>query len=47
MSIPAVSALADQVAEEFLARHGKPPEGVWHAPGRVNLMGEHTDYNEG
>ena len=47
MSIPAVSALADQVAEEFLARHGRPPEGVWHAPGRVNLMGEHTDYNEG
>jgi len=47
VSIPAVSALADQVAEEFLARHGRPPEGVWHAPGRVNLMGEHTDYNEG
>jgi len=44
---PAVSALADQVAKEFLARHGTPPEGVWHAPGRVNLMGEHTDYNEG
>jgi len=43
----AVAALADQVAEEFLARHGTAPEGVWHAPGRVNLMGEHTDYNEG
>jgi len=22
-------------------------EGVWFAPGRANLMGEHTDYNEG
>jgi galactokinase len=22
-------------------------EGVWFAPGRANLMGEHTDYNDG
>jgi galactokinase len=41
------AALADRVAEEFLAHDGAPPDGVWHAPGRVNLMGEHTDYNEG
>lgn len=24
-----------------------PASGVWFAPGRANLMGEHTDYNEG
>jgi galactokinase len=25
----------------------KERAGVWHAPGRANLMGEHTDYNKG
>jgi galactokinase len=26
---------------------GREPDGVWSAPGRVNLIGEHTDYNDG
>ncbi|MEN3310522.1 MAG: galactokinase [Micromonosporaceae bacterium] len=26
---------------------GGRPDGVWAAPGRVNLIGEHTDYNDG
>ena len=34
-------------ADAFLAHTGREPEGVWSAPGRVNLIGEHTDYNEG
>ncbi|HKT04905.1 MAG TPA: galactokinase [Rugosimonospora sp.] len=26
---------------------GGEPDGIWAAPGRVNLIGEHTDYNDG
>ncbi|MCK0438951.1 galactokinase [Gordonia alkaliphila] len=26
---------------------GREPDGIWSAPGRVNLIGEHTDYNDG
>ncbi|MDO9634723.1 MAG: galactokinase [Paludibacter sp.] len=31
----------------FEATYGKPAEAVYFAPGRVNLIGEHTDYNGG
>ena len=33
--------------ELFRAAYGRDAEGVWSAPGRVNLIGEHTDYNQG
>ncbi|WP_370894784.1 galactokinase [Janibacter sp. GXQ6167] len=33
--------------ERYLQMTGRSPEGVWSAPGRVNLIGEHTDYNGG
>ena len=39
--------VADRVARDYAAEFGGQPEGVWFAPGRVNLIGEHTDYNGG
>src|SRR4051794_18981851 len=36
-----------RVVEAFRDSYGTEPVGVWHAPGRVNLIGEHTDYNDG
>lgn len=32
---------------EFCALFGEPPQVAASAPGRVNLLGEHTDYNDG
>jgi galactokinase len=37
----------DRAVARFAERFGTPPAGVWVAPGRVNLIGEHTDYNDG
>ncbi|WP_405103284.1 galactokinase [Micromonospora sp. NBC_01412] len=39
--------VADRAAAGFLHRYGEPPAGRWAAPGRANLIGEHTDYNDG
>jgi galactokinase len=35
------------ITSGFTEVYGQAPAGVWSAPGRVNLIGEHTDYNEG
>ena len=39
--------IRDDVQARFLALYGYEPAGQWSAPGRVNLIGEHTDYNLG
>jgi galactokinase len=36
-----------EAAELLLKITGRTPAGTWSAPGRVNLIGEHTDYNDG
>jgi galactokinase len=41
------SGVAERAADWFEECFDAEPDGVWHAPGRVNLIGEHTDYNEG
>ncbi len=42
-----MSDLRDDVRTLFTELAGRAPDGLWSAPGRVNLIGEHTDYNEG
>ena len=39
--------MIDQLKSAFAASYGARPVGVVRAPGRVNLIGEHTDYNDG
>lgn len=39
--------LAVQVAQQFSQVYGRAPRWIVAAPGRVNVIGEHTDYNDG
>lgn len=40
-------SLQQRVIDAFQRKFGAPPAIVVRAPGRVNLIGEHTDYNDG
>ena len=46
MSITTTTSLQDAVSEKYHELHGAKPLLV-RSPGRVNLIGEHTDYNQG
>jgi galactokinase len=39
--------VSDDARDAFRAHYDAEPAGLWAAPGRVNLIGEHTDYNDG
>jgi galactokinase len=41
------SPTAEEARALLRERFGVEPIGTWSAPGRVNLIGEHTDYNDG
>jgi galactokinase len=47
MTAPIDDDVPGELWRRFAAERGREPEGVWVAPGRVNLIGEHTDYNDG
>ncbi len=44
MTLPELSR---HTAEHFAKTYGRPPKWIAAAPGRVNVIGEHTDYNDG
>ena len=41
------SSPRESVLKFFEEKYGNAPENIVRAPGRVNLIGEHTDYNDG
>ncbi|MFB7208212.1 galactokinase [Streptomyces sp. NPDC056255] len=43
----ASSTGSGELTASFAELYGREPEGIWAAPGRVNLIGEYTDFNDG
>ncbi|MEE1618173.1 galactokinase [Brachybacterium sp. J153] len=44
---PAREEAAARAEARFVESFGYAPDGVWSAPGRVNIIGEHVDYQDG
>ncbi|MGD0814576.1 MAG: galactokinase [Verrucomicrobiota bacterium] len=42
-----LAELSQSAAAQFATIYGRPPRWISAAPGRVNVIGEHTDYNDG
>ncbi|MEO7174881.1 MAG: galactokinase [Saprospiraceae bacterium] len=42
-----MSAYPSNIIQAFKAHFGEEPKMIVRAPGRINLIGEHTDYNQG
>ena len=40
-------AVHDELLKKFRVHFGREPEVVAYAPGRIEVLGNHTDYNEG
>ena len=47
MTLAKTGTLLTDTANRFKARYDRDPDWLVAAPGRVNLIGEHTDYNDG
>jgi galactokinase len=47
MADTTLSQRVSDLKAQFSAQYGAAPEIIVRAPGRVNLIGEHTDYNDG
>ena len=46
-AIPPLEGVLERARSAFRGKYGHERTVVAYAPGRVNLIGEHTDYNEG
>ena len=46
-AVEMLEELVDQCSVGFTERYGQPAKAIASAPGRINVIGEHTDYNEG